>query len=156
MGKFQTAITRHQWPQKQKRFCQYCLFGETKRSRHISKKWICSSQWICSSRWICSSQCILYKYITQLAQKTMSTKLVIHPARGLPPARTLITNFVLSLFSGVGMLYIYIIYIYIYIYIHVNIAKSYRTRLYRPTLWSPQVRLLCLDGFLHPLRIAPD
>ena len=60
-------------------------------------------------RYICSSQCILYKYITQLAQKIMGTKLVIHPC---PPARTLITNFVLSLFSGLDMLYIYIIYTY--------------------------------------------
>ena len=48
----------------------------------------------------------------------MSTKFVIHPAGGLPPARTLITNFVLSLFSGLDMLYIYIIYIYvIFIYV---------------------------------------
>ena len=55
----------------------------------------------------------------------MSTKLVIHPAGGLPPARTLITNFVLSLFTGLDMLYIYIFiylymtYIYIYIYIYI-------------------------------------
>ena len=40
----------------------------------------------------------------------MSTKLVIHPAGGLPPARTLITNFVLSLFLGLDMLYIGDIY----------------------------------------------
>ena len=32
------------------------------------------------------------------------------PAGGLPPAQTLITNFVLSLSSGLDMLYIYIIY----------------------------------------------
>ena len=53
---------------------------------------------------------ILYKYITQLAQKIMGTKFVIHPAGALPPARTLITNSVLSLFSGLDILYIYIIY----------------------------------------------
>ena len=34
----------------------------------------------------------------------MSTKFVIHPAGGLPSARTLITNFVLLLFSGLDML----------------------------------------------------
>ena len=45
------------------------------------------------------------------------TELVILPAGGLPPARTLITNFALSLFSVLDMLYIYILYIYIYIYI---------------------------------------
>ena len=44
----------------------------------------------------------------------MGTKFVIHLAAGLPPARTLITNFVLSLFSGLDMLYIYILFIYIY------------------------------------------
>ena len=42
----------------------------------------------------------------------MSTKLV-----GLPPARTLITHFVLSLFSGLDILYLYNLFIYIYIYI---------------------------------------
>ena len=40
----------------------------------------------------------------------MSAKIVIHPAGGLPPARTLITNFVLSLFSGLDMLYMHMIY----------------------------------------------
>ena len=40
----------------------------------------------------------------------MSTKFVMLLAGGLPPARTLITNFVLSLFAGLDMLYIYIIY----------------------------------------------
>ena len=39
----------------------------------------------------------------------MSTRIVILPAGGLPSARTLITNFVLSLFSGLDMLYIYVI-----------------------------------------------
>ena len=52
----------------------------------------------------------------------MGTKFVIHPARGLPPARTPITNFVLSLFSGLDMLYIYIICIYIYMSIGVCIS----------------------------------
>ena len=51
----------------------------------------------------------------------MSTKFVIHPALGLPPARTLITNFVLSSFSGLDMLCIYVIFIYIYIYIDIYI-----------------------------------
>ena len=37
----------------------------------------------------------------------MTTELVFLPAGGLSPARTLITNFVLSLFSGLDMLYIY-------------------------------------------------
>ena len=50
----------------------------------------------------------------------MSTRLVIIlPAGGLPPARTLITDFVLSLFSGLDMLYIDIIFIYTYIYIQI-------------------------------------
>ena len=39
----------------------------------------------------------------------MIAKFVIHPAGGMPPARTLITNFVLSLFSGRDMLYVYMI-----------------------------------------------
>ena len=51
----------------------------------------------------------------------MSTKFVILPAGGLPPAWTLSTNFVLSLVSGLDALYIYIIYIYIYIYIYLPI-----------------------------------
>ena len=57
----------------------------------------------------------------------MSTKLVIHPAGGLPPARTLITNFVQSLFSGLDMSYIYLIYIHTYIhtytYIYIQVIK---------------------------------
>ena len=40
----------------------------------------------------------------------MSTQIVIPPAGGLPPAQTLITNFVLSMFSGLAMLCIHIIY----------------------------------------------
>ena len=36
----------------------------------------------------------------------MNTKLMILPAGGLPPARTLITIFVLSLFSGLDVLHI--------------------------------------------------
>ncbi len=38
MAKFQTAITRHHWPEKHMCFCQYFLFGETKRFRHTSNK----------------------------------------------------------------------------------------------------------------------
>ena len=82
---------------------------------------------VCSSRWICKYIYILYKYITQLAQKIISTKLVI-PAEGLIPARKLIDNFVLLLFSMLDMsdlhtfIYTYIhlcqIYIHIYIYIY--------------------------------------
>ena len=50
----------------------------------------------------------------------MSRKLLILPAGGLPPARTLITNFVLSLFSGLDMFYLYIcVYIRIYIYTYI-------------------------------------
>ena len=49
----------------------------------------------------------------------MSTKWVILPARGLPAAWTLITNFVLSLFWVLDMLYILIMYICIYIYIYI-------------------------------------
>ena len=59
----------------------------------------------------------------------MSTKLVILPAGGLPPARTLITNFVLSLLSGLDVLYIYIILIYIYIYIYIYIQGARMPRL---------------------------
>ena len=44
----------------------------------------------------------------------MSTKLVIRPEGGLPPAKTLITNFVLSSFSGLDMIYIYMIYVNMY------------------------------------------
>ena len=57
----------------------------------------------------------------------MSTKFVILAAGGLPPARTLITNFVLSLFSGLDMIYIYIIciYMYIYAYIYICIVSVY-------------------------------
>ena len=51
----------------------------------------------------------------------MGTNFVIHPAGGLPPARTLITNFVLSLCSGLDMLYMYVQYIYIYIYVYIYI-----------------------------------
>ena len=36
------------------------------------------------------------------------------PCKGLAPARTLITSFVPSLFSGLDMLYVYIICIYIH------------------------------------------
>ena len=50
----------------------------------------------------------------------MSTKLVIHPAVRFPPSRTLITNFVLSLFPGLDVLYIYVISLYCtYIYIYI-------------------------------------
>ena len=66
----------------------------------------------------------------------MSTKFVIHPAGGLPPARTLITNFVLSLFSGLDMLYIYIIYnIYIYIYIYILESSARFARASGPGPW---------------------
>ena len=47
----------------------------------------------------------------------MSTKSVSPLAGGLPLARTLIANFVLSLFTVLDLLYIYIFIIYIYIYI---------------------------------------
>ena len=43
------------------------------------------------------------------------------PCKGLAPCTALITNFVLSLFSGLDMLYVYIIYIYICIYIYIYI-----------------------------------
>ena len=56
----------------------------------------------------------------------MSTKFVILPAGGLPPARTLITIFVLSLFSGLRyVICLYHIYTYIYIYICKDVFVYY-------------------------------
>ena len=45
------------------------------------------------------------KYNIATPTKTLSTKLVF-PAGGLAPARTLITNFVLSLLSGLNICFI--------------------------------------------------
>ena len=74
----------------------------------------------------------------------MSTKLVILLAGGLPLARTLITNFVLSLFSGLDMLYIYIIYIHIAL--HASVIRRDALRTFGSLhVWAirPLIRAVC-------------
>ena len=71
----------------------------------------------------------IYIYIIQIyniaSPELISTKLVILPAAGgLPPEQMLIADFVLSLSSGLDMLYIYIIYVYIcimFVYMYICI-----------------------------------
>ena len=56
-------------------------------------------------------------------------KFVIHPAGGLPPARTLITNFVL--YICMIFIYIYIdIYIYVCIHTYIYVYIYTHTRMY--------------------------
>ena len=67
----------------------------------------------------------------------MGTKLVIHPAGGLPPCTDADHQFcTIIVFRARYVTYLYIIYIYIYVYIFEEILRNHTVPLYTDSLYD--------------------